>query len=129
MTRQDLINIYSREVIPTAFLKKSVSRDTFETIVLPLFIKAYEEKDQYLGYAPSQRNYACAYKHKIASDAYLSALSMFYDQPKPEDDYDLEGAFEEALSDLHIYAYRLEQYSDAEIDCCYCSDEYQTEVR
>ena len=128
MKKKDLININAREVIPTAFLKKSVSRDTFETIVLPLFIKAYEEKDEYLGYAPSQRNYACAYRHKIASDAYLSALSMFYDQPKPEDDYDLEEAFGDALYDLHVYAYRLERYSDEDIDRCYGSEEYQTEV-
>lgn len=130
MNKQDLIEIQARELIPTAFLKKSVSSDTFYKIVLPLFLKAFHEKDVFMTYQPSQRHYSMAIEHKSACDAYIDALILFYDKPKPDDDYDLVREFHSALFDLHQYAYRLERYSDEEIDRVYSNEENTyTEVR
>lgn len=130
MNKQDLIEIKARAVIPTAFLKKSVSSDTFNTIVLPLFLKAFHEKDVYMTYQPLERIDQTVIEHKIASDAYIDALTLFYDEPKPEDNYDLVGEFHNALFYLHLYAYRLERHSDEEIDHVYSNEENTyTEVK
>lgn len=111
MNKQDLIEIYAREAIPTAYLKRSVSSDTFNTIVLPLFLKAFREKDVYLTFQPSQRHYSMAIEHKSACDAYIDALILFYD----EDEYDLRRAIHEALYDLHTYIYhRAERLNEVE---------------
>ena len=116
MNKQDLIEIYAREAIPTSYLKRIVSSDTFKTIVIPLFLKAFNEKDVYLTFQPSQRHYSMAIEHKSASDAYIDALILFYDENEAKtDEYDLRGAIHEALYDLHTYIYRrVERLNEAE---------------
>ena len=110
MTKEQLIQIKAEELIPTAYLKKSVTTYNFYNIVLPLFINAYHEKDMFMNDRAIGAPDYMTLSHKSAYEAYVKSLLLFYDEPNHLDEYDLKNAIYEALMDLRNYAYKLEAH-------------------